>query len=217
MPKKIDLTNQKVGRLRVLHEVGKDKSGHYRWECECECGNRVVVSSYHLRAEKIKSCGCLLTERNIEFNKGTKTKHGMRNTKLYAAWSSMKRRCKDINNPNYGGRGITVCPEWAGSFETFRDWALANGYRDDLTIERKDVNGDYCPENCCWATQKTQANNRRNNTLITYQGKTKTLTQWADELGIPRERVYKRVETNHTIEEILFVGKLPTHRRNHTK
>ena len=124
----------------------------------------------------------------------------MRGTRLYQIWHNMKDRCyreKCSEYHRYGGRGITVCDEWRESFEAFRDWAMANGYMEGLTIERKDTNGDYCPENCCWATQKEQANNRRTNHLITYKGETHTMKEWAEIYNIPyyllKDRIRKGI------------------------
>ena len=105
---------------------------------------------------------------------------------------------------NYGGRGITVCEEWRNSFEAFYDWAMSNGYADNLTIDRKDNNGNYCSENCRWITNKEQQNNKRNNRLITYKGKTQTMQQWADELGIDSRMIYNRIECLHwSVEKAL--------------
>lgn len=106
--------------------------------------------------------------------------------KLYRVLASMKNRCYNKNEPgykNYGGRGIKVCDEWRNSYEAFESWALSHGYAEGLSIERIDVNGNYCPENCKWATQLEQCNNMRRNIRVTYLGKTQTLAQWAKELG----------------------------------
>ena len=121
-------------------------------------------------------------------------KHNGRKTRLYVTWYNMRNRCNNIKNKeyfNYGGRGIKVCKEWY-SFTAFRDWAIKNGYKDTLTIDRIDNNGDYCPENCRFITLKMQANNRTDNHYITYKGKTQTLKQWAEELNIPYYRLRSR-------------------------
>lgn len=187
-----DLTGQRFGRIVVESRDFSNKKAAF-WICKCDCGNSATVQSTHLRNGSTKSCGCLHAENAIKSNWST---HGCSRTRLYEEWSRMKGRCRNKQNPrypNYGGRGICVCPEWESSFEAFRDWALANGYRDDLTIERKDVNGNYCPENCCWATQKEQQNNRRNNHYITHQGKTQTIKQWAEETGFSDMAIYSRI------------------------
>ena len=193
MPKPmIDLTGQRFGRLTVIRRDESRKKAAY-WLCRCDCGKEKVVQGCHLRSGATVSCGCLHMENAFKSNWST---HGGSGTRLYAEWIGMKGRCCNKRNkryPDYGGRGIKVCSEWLDSFEAFREWALANGYQDDLTIERKDVNGDYCPENCCWATQKEQQNNRRNNHYLTYQGRRQTIKQWAEETGINEVAIYSRI------------------------
>ena len=195
MSKFIDLTGQKFNKLTVIKKNNNNtKDGNALWECVCDCGKTVVVCGKEIRSGHTKSCGCLRKEQVRECHKT----HGKSNTKLFSVWQSMLKRCyrkynKDYSN--YGGRGITVCREWQNDFQAFYDWALANGYRDDLTIDRIDVNGNYEPLNCRWITQKEQCNNRRTNSFITYEGRTQTIQQWADELGINRQtlrcRIYK--------------------------
>jgi len=129
----------------------------------------------------------------------------MSRKRLYGIWYTMKTRCykeKCINYKNYGGRGITVCNEWQSDFENFYNWALENGYVEGLSIDRIDNNKGYSPENCRWATRIEQANNQRSNHLITYNGKTQTLKQWADELKIPYTSLKSRINNyNFPIEK----------------
>ena len=139
-------------------------------------------------------------------------KHGEANNKdgtrsrLYVIWCHMKERCENPNSKRYslyGGRGIKVCDSWKGDYRSFRDWSLSNGYTTSLTIERIDTNGNYSPENCRWATQKEQCNNRRTNHLLTYEGRTQTLTQWAEEKGFRADTIKHRLKRGWSIKDAL--------------
>lgn len=195
-----DETGKRYGSLFVVKRV-ENVDGRLAFLCRCDCGNEVIRTGTSLRAAGHHSCGC-------ERGKPNET-HGMAGDRLYGIWFDMRRRCKASQNKRYdryGGRGITVCPEWNESFESFRDWALANGYQEDLTIDRKDTNGPYSPENCRWATQKEQQNNRSNNHTITHDGKTLTLTQWAELTGLHRTTISRRLSRGLTVEEALKKG-----------
>lgn len=186
-----NLIGQRFGKLVVQKYVDTNKHGQSLWLCQCDCGKQKIVSSGNLRTGNTRSCGCLHNALLIK----NSTKHGETATRLYWIWHGMKARCfntHDSRFKDYGGRGITVCDEWI-SFESFRSWALSNGYADNLTIDRVDNDGNYCPENCRWATDKQQANNRRTNRLITHNGKTQTIKQWASELGINYNTLYTRI------------------------
>lgn len=164
--KLIDLSGQRFRRITVLERTqnhicasGQQKTA---WRCVCDCGKEIVATSENLKNGHCTSCGCLSKERIAEIGRTRATHRGSK-TRLYKIWTGMKRRCLEPNNIKYsiyGGRGITVCSEWLHSFENFRDWAMANGYADNLTIDRLDSNGNYEPSNCRWATHSEQNKNR---------------------------------------------------------
>lgn len=198
MTKIIDLTGRKFDKLTVI-EFGERKNGNLMWLCECVCGTRKLVRGSHLTAGKIRSCGC--------FYKTPPNKtHGMKDTKLYAVWSTMRERCRNPNRKDwkrYGGRGITVCEEWQRNFIPFYNWAMANGYKEGLSIDRVDVNGNYEPKNCKWSTPKEQSNNRRSNRFIEFNGKTQTLMQWAEEYRISEDTLSGRLKSGWPIGKAL--------------
>ena len=198
-----NITGQKFGRLTALYRLHNNhKKGTY-WLCVCECGNLKEVRLNSLTCGYIKSCGCL----NSELSKNRATTHSKRNTRLYNVYCAMKQRCYNKNNKaykNYGERDIKVCDEWLNDFMAFYNWSMENGYKDTLTIDRINVNGNYEPNNCRWVDMKTQQNNRSNNILLTYKGKTKTISQWADIIKVPRERLINRYYRDWSIEDILL-------------
>jgi hypothetical protein len=177
----IDITGKRFGRLVVLNCAGS-KNKKIIWHCKCDCGNEIDVIGNSLQSGNTMSCGCLHKEIAAETARKTHTKHGMIKTRLYTIWVDIKQRCRNKKQPEYriyGGRGIDVCNEWYNSFETFRDWALNNGYQESLTIDRINNNGNYEPSNCRWATVKQQAENRRTNVFIEYNGERKTKAEWS--------------------------------------
>lgn len=176
-----DLTGMTFHRLTVL-EFFENKNNRNYWKCRCECGNIINASTNQLKSGHTKSCGCFRSDTTKIVHK----KHGKKHIRLYKTWCGMKARC---NNPNeksyidYGKRGISVCIEWENDFSTFYDWAMDNGYKDNLTIDRINTNGNYCPENCRWITKAEQANNTRRNIMIEFLGINKSLKQWTDYMG----------------------------------
>lgn len=143
-------------------------------------------------------------------------KHGGYGTRLYSIWRNMIQRCenkKAVNYDRYGGIGVSVCDEWH-IFVNFRDWALASGYSDSLTLDRKKSDGGYCPENCRWATMKTQQNNRRNNHLVTYNGETHTLSEWAEKLGTNYFTIAARLRCGWNEEDAVSI---PLQKKNRRK
>lgn len=189
--KKIDITGNKYGRLTVIKENGKCGK-NIKWLCKCDCGKEISVISYNLKNGHTRSCGC--------FQKESKSKshstHKCSNSRLYRIWRHIKSRCLNKNvscYKNYGGRGIKICSDWEYSFESFRDWALSNGYKEELSIDRINVNGNYEPSNCRWANAKLQANNKTNNHIIKYKGERKTLSEWSSIIGINSLTIFKRI------------------------
>lgn len=202
-----DLVGQRFGRLTVIAEGARTANKKRTWICRCDCGNikKNPVVGYDLKSGKVQSCGCLYTESN----KGRNEKHGKSGIRLHRIWLSMRQRCGYSSGDcfkNYGGRGITVCEEWKNNFQAFYDWAMANGYKDNLTLDRKDTNGNYCPENCRWATMKAQQNNRRNNRIVEYCGEKYTLSELAQKLNIRPATLAWRIAHGWSEEEI---GLLP--------
>lgn len=198
MTRPIDLIGHKYGMLTAIENVGS-KRGQRMWRCICECGNETIVSAANLHNGYTVSCGCM---KGFHLRK-----HGHSGERLYKIWKGMKNRCRNENDPgykNYGAKGITVCDEWKEGFNTFMEWALNNGYKDNLSIDRTNVNGNYEPSNCRWATRKTQANNTTRNHYITHDGETKTMKEWSEHYGIPYSTFRSRIaHTNGNIEKAL--------------
>lgn len=207
MGKFTDLTGERFGRFTVIGKTTPyiDKNGkkHLKWLCKCDCGKEAIVSSWNLTHGKSKSCGCLRNEITIQ----RFTQHGLSKTRLYLSYRAMLDRCYDDKHckvyKHYGGRGINVCEEWRGEngLENFISWALSNGYSDELTIDRIDVNGNYCPNNCRWITKHEQQFNRRNNHFMTIDGETKTVREWADMYGIRHNTILSRLKCGWTEED----------------
>lgn len=191
-----NLIGQKFGKLTVLKFIGNDKYNNRIWECICECGNITKVNSCSLRSNNTKSCGCLIKEVSSKIGLNNKKDFIMSQTKIYRIWDGICQRClnpKTIKYKNYGGRGIKICDEWLNDSQVFYDWAINNGYKEGLSIERVDNNGNYEPNNCKWATVKEQNNNTRHNVLIAFEGKVQNIEQWAYEKGINHKTLWARV------------------------
>jgi hypothetical protein len=186
----IDLTGHTYARLTVLSQAPR-KKGRIVWQCQCSCGVIVVVAGGNLRSGTTRSCGCYQKERVSTSNR----RHGKSRTTEYNIWCGMIQRCSDPRHEafkNYGGRGITVCAAWRESFEQF----LADmGPRPTLkhTLDRKENNGPYSKENCRWTTRMMQANNKRGNKFLLYQGRKQTINLWAHEFHLQPATLWARL------------------------
>jgi hypothetical protein len=205
-----DLTNQRFGQLEVimLAEIRKKRS---YWLCQCDCGNKKVVRSDALISYKTISCGCFKKQQD-KINLSANHKDNQTKERLYHIWSAMCQRCGNENNhsyENYGGRGIFVCDEWRSDYRNFREWAEKNGYRENLTIERIDVNSNYCPENCCWIPFNRQERNQRRTIRVTIDGVTQPLIDLAEQYGLNPGTVRKRYHSGYRQKEyLLYQGNL---------
>lgn len=196
-PKRLkDLTGQRFGRLVAIRHVGYDKRGQAIWEFKCDCGNTIHALGYPITYGNVTSCGCYNREKTVRQN----YKHGFsvrgKREKLYVVWCALKKRCKtptDKAYKYYGARGIDICDEWE-TYEPFREWAMANGYKDGLTIDRIDNDGNYCPENCRWVDMVVQSRNtRRTIKIVMEDGTKKPFRELCEELGINANRIRNKI------------------------
>lgn len=206
---KIDMIGKRYGRLTVISQSESITPGRLLWLCKCDCGNECVVRGISLRRGDRKSCGCLSRE-SARQRASEHVTHGQSKTRLYKIWFNMRARCNKASHPDYhryGARGIKVCEEWNGSFQPFYDWSMANGYQDDLTIDRIDNNSNYTPHNCRWVNSKVQNNNTRRNHYVTHGGETLTIKQWSRKQGINHNTLYSRlVKYGWSVERALTEG-----------
>ena len=201
----IDLTGKRFGRLTVICRdediVRKNRKTRPTWRCKCDCGNVVTILGESLRRGLSSSCGCF--RRDELSNRKT---HGETDSRMYRVWCAIKARCLNKNTvayKDYGARDITICDDWKSSYESFRDWALCNGYQEKLSIDRIDNNQGYSPENCRWVDAKAQANNRRSNRIYEIDGETHNLTEWANLRGVNPKTLYSRMYSGMSFEEAL--------------
>lgn len=201
MSKVVDLTGKRFGSLTVISQAKSSKSGRAMWLCRCDCGTEKIILGSSMIQGKTKSCGC--SQVKPPYSK-----------RLKNVWWNIKRRCYDERSDsfvNYGARGIGMCDLWRYDFYAFQDWAFQSGYDEHApqgvcTIERIDNNKGYSPDNCRWATAREQANNRRNNFNVTFYGKTKTVSDWARELGLDKTTLLFRLKNKMwTTEEAMTV------------
>ena len=191
MGKHINLSGKQFGRLVVKNEFVLTKDGRRKWLCECSCGRKVYVTTNNLTSGHTKSCGCWNEEVRVK----NKTKHGMSKSRIYKIWENMKSRCECESRDcykDYGGRGISLCEEWH-DFRKFMEWAMEIGYRENLSIDRINNDGDYCPKNCRWTTMKVQGNNTRACKRISVLGVEKTMSEWENVFGLSKGLISSRI------------------------
>lgn len=196
MPVKKDLVGRVFGRLTVLSEADKAGGIRIKWLCRCECGNTATISGTSLVSGNCKSCGCIARELLIQRNKS----HGHSGTPLYMVWKTMHQRCSNPNNKDYsdyGGRGIRVCRRW----DKYENFLADMGDRPDgMTLDRRDNSKSYSKGNCRWVTMSRQNRNRRDTRMVTWNGKTQPLADWADELKISLQVLGDRLRRGWTVE-----------------
>ena len=201
MSKRIKISpNTKINKLTILSYDYEKK----KYKCKCECGNITFVSGEKILSGHTKSCGCY----RKDYGKNN-IKHGLYKNRIYFEWKNMLYRCYKDKYPYfkyYGGRGIKVCKDWINDVYNFASWATDNGYNDELTLDRIDVNGNYCPENCRWVDYKQQARNKTTNIKIMFQGKLIGMSEVAEILGIKYSRFVWRYKSGKTFDEIVSMG-----------
>lgn len=198
MTRPLDLTNRRFGKLTAIKQVGNDKHGCKLWQCKCDCGNTTIVATPSLTSGNTKSCGCLSSENAANRN----FKHGMKNSRIYYIHQGMKQRCMNPNHhsyKDYGAKGIMVCDEWK-NFDSFREWAMSNGYTESMTIDRIDNSRGYSPDNCRWISAFKQASNRKSNHYVTWKGETHTLAEWSRITGIRSEKIRYRLKKEMSLD-----------------
>lgn len=194
----IDYIGMRFGKLVVIEEsdvplICKNGNKIKQWLCRCDCGNTILVTGTVLKRNRKLSCGCSCDQDFLSHEK------------LYNVWISMKQRCYNPNDHSYnhyGKNGITVCEEWRNNYKAFREWAYANGYSADnsfnkSTIDRIDVNGNYCPENCRIVSRNVQNDNTTRTIRVTVNGVTHTLKEWSEIVGVKPHTLYTRIYHQH--------------------
>lgn len=201
--------------LTVLEQAGLDKESRTLWRCLCDCGKEKIIVGKLLKNGSVVSCGCYGASRGAanQYKHGDASKG--KHSKLYEVWTDIKKRCYNTKfkyYADYGGRGIVMCDEWKSDYANFKKWAMENGYDSSAppkkcTLDRIDVNGNYCPENCRWVSMVVQCRNRRNNRMIEYNGETKCVTEVARETHVAPGSLwscifYKGMSVTEAIEHL---------------
>lgn len=201
MPKMIDLTGQRYGNLIVIRISENEPCKKKKWLCKCDCGANVIVSGSNLRSGHTKHC----KKCGNEVARSKKIKHGMTGTKLYYVWEAMINRCGNPNSKSYvdyGAKGISVCDDWHDA-SVFIKWALENGYKEGLEIDRIDTFKGYSPDNCRWVTKQINANNKTINKYIEHNGKTRTLADWARYYEVNYKNLSRNMNKGYSLQEAI--------------
>lgn len=217
-----DISGTKFWHLTPIKPLYRNRDRRIVWQCRCDCGTLCGISGKQLRNNRATSCGCEQRKSCVSRN----LVHGLHDTRLHAIWHGIKRRCYEKTHhayPMYGGRGILMCDDWKNDFMSFYNWALEQGYNDNLSIDRIDNSLGYCPENCRWATRKEQANNRECVSKFTYNGNTHSLSEWCDMFGVRYTGYIKARLQSHpdwSIEKLLdlppdYVKELQAYDKEH--
>lgn len=205
-----DITGNVYGRLTVVAFAGYSDTKRPKpvWLCSCECGNTTTVTGSHLKNGNTSSCGCLRVAAATKMA----TKHGLKGSRAYQIWQGIKRRVNNSNDDHYhryGGRGITMCDSWLESFECFLN--DMGEPPEGMSIDRIDNDGNYEPDNCRWATPSEQSRNNSRNVLLTANGTTKCLVDWANDLGCSSYAIQKRIKRGWSVEDAVTI---PPHSGN---
>lgn len=200
-PEARDIIGKRFNMLTVISRA-ENKNGRVYWNCRCDCGVVKPILGQNLTNFYAKSCGCFNRLSASKRMKQQQYREYDTQTRLYEIWKNMKARCSPRDpSGNYYNRGIRICGEWQDNYKNFLDWAMANGYRDDLTIDRIDNNKGYSPDNCRWATPTEQGNNKRTNRYIEYNGQVMTMMEWSRKLGISYNTIKYRANKNQPLEK----------------
>ena len=187
----LDLIGQKVGKLTIIEKTKERLHNSVLWRASCECGGERLISSHQFKYQKVKSCGC--------------TRKGYRKTREYTIWANMIQRCNNENSPrynDYGGRNIKVCEEWTSAIN-FIEWAHNNGYEDNLSLERIDVNGNYEPSNCTWIELDEQAKNKRNSIKVIIDNEELSLKEASIKYNVPKQTIYDRYKAGKKDKDLI--------------
>lgn len=209
---KKEIIGKRFGYLTILKTFKGQYKRHYYAECKCDCGKFIIrrIDSLKRYVSENTSCGC------VSYKDNKRVTHNLSKCRLYRIYSGLKQRCyykKHKDYKEYGGRGIKVCSEWLSDFMNFYNWAINNGYNENLTIDRINVNGNYEPDNCRWITEAEQHYNTRRNRTYTYNGETHCIEDWCKIYKIKRSCLYSRlVDYKWDIEKALTTP--PRKKRN---